>query len=191
MQLIPLTFFKCLLTSLVIFSTTFSLVAQDSGTDEDAFFIRKIYDEALENPMAHRWLDYLCNKIGGRLAGSPQAEAAVAYTAQMLDTIGITEVRLQPCEVPHWERGIPEVVKIVNSKTEGDIVLKALALGNSIGTGAAGLIAEVIEVQTLDEVEALGKEKVEGKIVFYNRPMDPKQIRTFNAYGGAADQRVN
>ena len=68
--------------------------------------------------------------------------------------------------------------------------LNALALGNSIGTNADGIIAEVIEVQSLEDVEKLGVAGVQGKIVFYNRAMDLKQIRTFNAYGGAVDQRV-
>jgi hypothetical protein len=58
-----------------------------------------------------------------------------------------------------------------------------------VGTGATGMVAEVVEVKSLDEVEKLGKEALNGKIVFYNRPLDPTQINTFNAYGGAVDQR--
>ena len=181
---------KRLLSILALLFFGIALEAQETATDEDAFFIRKIYDEALENPVGHQWLDYLCNKIGGRLAGSPQAEAAVAYTARMMDTIGISEVRLQPCEVPHWERGIPEEIKIINSKSQGDVLLNGLALGNSIGTGMDGLTGQVIEVQSLDELEELGTAALKDKIVFFNRAMDAKQIRTFNAYGGAVDQRV-
>jgi len=93
--------------------------------------------------------------------------------------------------VPHWVRGDKEQVRIVNSKSRGSIDLNALALGNSVGTPEGGLIAEVVEVKSLDEVDRLGRAALEGKIVFYNRPMDPTQIRTFNAYGGAVDQRVN
>jgi hypothetical protein len=37
-------------------------------------------------------------------------------------------------------------------------------------------------------VNRLGK-KVEGKIVFYNGEMDPTQVSTFTAYGGAVGQR--
>ena len=107
----------------------------------------------------------------------------------MLDSIGLDSVWLQPCEVPHWVRGEKEVVHIVSPS--GNISLPALALGNSISTPTSGITAEVIEVRSLDEVEKLGTEKIKGKIVFFNRPMDPTQIRTFNAYGGAVDQRVN
>lgn len=159
-------------------------------TDQDAFYIRKIYDVALQKGKAYDYLYHLSEDIGGRLAGSPQAAAAVEYTKQLMDTLGMDEVRLQECMVPHWERGGKEEVRIVNSSQVGSLDLKAASLGNSIGTGPMGITAEVIEVQQLDQLDSLGAEMIEGKIVFFNRPMDPTQINTFSAYGGAVDQRV-
>ncbi len=170
-------------------SASFPLLGQEEIQDEDAFFIKKLYDRSLTDPAAHQWLEHLCKKIGGRLSGSENAVKAVDYTARVLDSIGMNSVIKQPCEVPHWVRGEKELVQVLKpdgSKTD----LSALALGNSIGTGPNGIEAKVIEVKSLDEVENLGKTIIEGKIVFYNRPMDPTQIRTFHAYGGAVDQRV-
>ncbi len=168
-----------------------TLTAQDTqAEDEDAFYIRKIYDKALTEGRCYDWLRSLSTDYGRRLAGSPQAAAAVEYTKQMLDTLGLDSVWLQPCMVTHWERGEPEQVIIVNSNNRGTIDIGGLALGNSVGTGTEGMTAEVVEVFSLDELEELGREKLAGKIVFFNRPMDPKQIRTFTAYGGAVDQRV-
>lgn len=158
--------------------------------DEDAFFIRKIYDTALEEGRSYPWLKHLCQNVGARLAGSPQATAAVEYTYQMLDTLDLDSIWLQPCMVPHWERGEPELVRIVNSQKMGSVTLNALALGNSVGTGPNGITAEVIEVQGLEELEELGTGLLQGKIVFFNRPLDPTQINTFSAYGGAVDQRA-
>jgi hypothetical protein len=63
------------------------------------------------------------------------------------------------------------------------------ALGGSVGTGPAGLVAEVVEVRDFKELQGLGKKGVEGKIVFFNRPMDPAKVNTFDAYSGAVDQR--
>jgi len=166
------------------------IALSQNAAEEDAFFIRKIYDTALTEGRCYNWLDYLTHEIGARLAGSPQAAAAVEYTRQMMDTIGVDSVWLQPCMVPHWVRGEEEQVRIVNSKTMGSVDLNALALGNSVGTGPDGLTAEVVEVKSLEEVEELGEEGLSGKIVFYNRPLDPTQLNTFNAYGGAVDQRV-
>jgi len=164
------------------------LAAQSA--DDDAFFIRSIYDEAMTNGDAYNWLDYLTNKIGARLGGSPESAAAVEYVRQMLDTMGMDTVYLQPCMVPHWERGEPEVGRIVSSSRLGTVDLNVLALGNSVGTGPEGVTAEVVEVQSLEDLAELGRDRLEGKIVFFNRPMDPTQINTFNAYGGAVDQRV-
>ena len=90
--------------------------------------------------------------------------------------------------VPHWERGPVEEARIVNSQKLGTVDLDITALGNSIGTGPGGLTAEVVEVMSLEEVDRLG-EALAGKIVFFNRPMDSRHIRTFHAYGGAVDQR--
>ena len=173
----------------ICFFFAFSLNSFSQADNEDALFIRQIYDKALTNGQCYDWLTHLTTKIGGRLAGSPQSLAAIEYTKQVLDTLGMDSVWLQPCIVPHWNRGEKEEVRIVSSAL-GSMDLNALALGNSIGTSAEGLIAEVIEVKSLEEVEELGSAGVNGKIVFYNQPMDPKQIRTFNAYGRAAGQRV-
>ena len=177
---ILLLFFLCLFVP---------LIAQKEAKDEDAFFIRKIYDKALTQGQSYHWLTYLTTQIGGRLSGSPQAAAAVEYTRQMMDTLGLDSVWLQACMVTHWERGDKEQVRIVNSKKMGTVELKGVALGNSLPTGPNGITAEVIEVKSLDEVDELGRKQIEGKIVFYNRPMNPTQIQTFRAYGGAVDQR--
>ena len=165
-----------------------SIKAQETE-NEDAFFVKSIYDAAFTEGQAYDWLRVLTKDIGGRLAGSPGAAAAVEFTRQMLDTMGLDRVYLQPCRVPHWVRGEPEVVRIVSSRKLGSVDLRALALGNSVGTGPGGLTAEVIEVQGLDKLEELGEAQLRGKIVFFNRPMDPTQVNTFAAYGGAVDQR--
>lgn len=176
---------------LLIFSINVGF-SQDQETETDAFFLRSIHDAALTQGQCYPWLEHLTTQIGGRLAGSPQAAAAVEYTKQMLDTLGLDSVWLEPCKVPHWVRGDKEQVRIVNSSSMGSIDLKALALGNSIASPSAGIVAEVVEVKSLDEAEQLGKAgQLTGKIVFYNRPMEATQLRTFNAYGGAVDQRVN
>ena len=65
------------------------------------------------------------------------------------------------------------------------------ALGGSVATGPKGVEAGIIEVKSFPELRALGPDKVKGKIVFFNRPMDPTKINTFEAYGGAVDQRAN
>ncbi len=156
------------------------------GQDDEAFFIKSIYDHTLTEGVCHPWLSEMCTDIGGRLSGSDNANKATDFVKSKLLSLSLDTVYKQPCMVPAWERGDLEIVKYISDGEE----LSASALGNSIGTGGKILMAEVIEVQSLDEVRELGREKIMGKIVFYNRPMDPKQLTTFSAYGGAVDQRV-
>lgn len=150
--------------------------------------IKKFYDETMTNGHVYGNLRYLCKEIGNRLSGSPEAAAAVEYTKQLMESYDFDTVYLQPVMVPHWVRGKKEIVRVLNSEKHGTFELNALALGNSVGTGPEGVLAEVVEVSGIDEVNELGK-KVEGKIVFYNGPMDPTLINTFSAYGGAVAQR--
>ena len=90
--------------------------------------------------------------------------------------------------MPHWERGAKETVTLLQAG--GTEPLAALALGGSVPTPASGVLAEVVEVKSLDEVVALGRAKLAGKIVFFNRPMDPLPIKPAAAYSGAGDQRT-
>ncbi|MEM7103072.1 MAG: M28 family peptidase [Bacteroidota bacterium] len=175
--------------SFLLVISLFSSVQLAAQTDEDAFQIKKIFDTSLTEGKAYDWLYDLTHNVGARLSGSPGAAAAVEFGKQVFDTLGFDKVYLQECMVPHWERGEPEVVKVVNSETMGSVDLNALALGFSGATGPAGLTAEVIKVNSLEELRALDDAAVAGKIVFFNGPMDPTQVNTFSAYGGAVGQR--
>jgi carboxypeptidase Q len=150
---------------------------------------KAITDTALANGKAYSMLKELCYDIGPRLCGSPQAAAAVEWSRQTMLKVGLENVHLQPVMVPHWERGKIEEAAIVNSSIVGNVPLSICALGGSVGTPELGIVAEVIEVQGLKEAANLGK-KAQGKIVFYNRPMNPKTMNTFAGYGGAVDQRT-
>lgn len=180
----------CAPAFLIVFVTLSNrLTAQNAGQQTDAAFIRKIYDQALTDGRCYPWLRDLCLGIGHRLSGSPGAEKAVNWTKAVLDTTGLDSVWLQPVMVPHWERGAPEQVQVTGSKQYGTFKLNALALGGSVGTNGKNISGEVIEVKTWEELDAYGERGTRGKIVFYNRPMDPTRIRTFEAYGSAVDQR--
>ena len=165
------------------FLLTFQLYSQS-----DVETIKTIYDTSLSNGQSYQWLDHLSNQIGSRLSGSLGAERAVQYTREELDKLGLDKVWLQPVMVPKWVRGNPEFAYI-ETEPGKTISVNICALGGSVATAPQGIKANVIEVQSLEELEILGREKLEGKIVFFNRPMDETHINTFNAYGGCVDQR--
>ena len=158
--------------------------------DEDVKMIRNIYDEALKNGKAYGWLDHLCKHYPSRIGGSDIYVRAANHMKDVVNGIPSVSGILQDCETEYWYRGSKEEAYIV-APSGKNVPIQVLALGGSIATPEKGITAQVIEVQTLEEVEKLGRSNIEGKIVFFNRPMDATKIRTFHAYGGAVDQRVH
>ena len=124
----------------------------------------------------------------GRLSGSPEAQKAVEWGEKLMNDLNFDNVWLQPVMAPHWVRGAEEEAYFTVNNTTFEVPI--CALGGSIATPENGISGEVIEVQSLEEAEALG-EKLKGKIVFFNRPFDDSLLRTFKAYGGCVDQRYS
>jgi carboxypeptidase Q len=147
---------------------------------------RKIQEEVLKNGAAYADLKEL-TALGHRLSGSDGAAKGVAWAKQKMESYGFDRVELQPVMVPRWTRGDVEQAT-VNSSPQ-PTALEVAALGNSAGTPKEGIEGGVVEVRGIDEVQKLGA-ALRGKIVFYNRPMDPTRKITFKAYGEAVDQRV-
>ena len=168
-----------------LFSLCFSISLYSQNSQEAA--IKSIYDLELTKGESYSMLEYLTTKIGSRLSGSPGAAAAVDWTRHVMKDFADT-VWLQPVMVPHWVRGKHEVARAI-SKRSGSYNLNVCALGGSVGTGASGISAEVVEVKTFDELRALGV-AVKGRIVFFNRGFDMTKINTFSAYAGAVEQRA-
>ncbi len=150
---------------------------------EDSVFIRNLFNTALTKADCYDNLGVLCKTIGNRISGSPQAEKAVDYTYKLFNSYAFDTVFKQDVMVPKWVRGDVEKAYVGKKK------VAMRALGGSIGTPKKGISAEVIEVQGLEDLKKLGRDKIVGKIVFFNRPMDPTNINTFVSYGGCVDQR--
>jgi len=148
---------------------------------------------ALNDDYAYREVTHLTENIGPRPSGSPQARAASEYVAAEVRQLGL-EVRLQPVMVPHWVRGaetaaLVEYPGMVPGSTQ-KIVLTAL--GGSSPTPADGLTADVVTVNTFDELQALGHDKVAGKIVLFNEIFDKQKAAAgfaFASYGEAVRYR--
>ena len=164
-------------------------VTQYFSTEEkiDSTKIKSLFNSVLKEGKSYEWLRDLTKNIGGRLSGSPEAAKAVVWGEKLMNTIGLDSVWLQPVMVPHWIRGVKEIARYTTNGIQKNVPI--CALGFSVATPKTGVLAEVIEVKSLEEAQALGK-KMKGKIVFFNRSFDNTLINTFSAYGGCVDQRV-
>ena len=157
--------------------------------------LKQLQQAALESDYAYRQVAHLANNIGPRLSGSAQAAKAVEYVASELKTLGC-DVQLEKAMVPHWVRG-EEMAALTQfpgqaSGTSQKIVL--CALGGSVATPPQGIEAGVIVVKNFDELKAMPREKVTGKIVLFNYPFDKQiaaQSRGGDAYSEAVVYRSN
>jgi carboxypeptidase Q len=156
--------------------------------ESDSVFIRKIFNAALSDGKCYDVLKDLTLKVGPRLSGSPGAAKAVQFTKNVMVEQQFDNVFLQNVKVPHWIRGAKEKGWIV-SGASGKIAVPIVALGGSVATQKGGVTAQVIEVKTFQELREMDPAIVKGKIVFFNRPLDPTKLNTLDAYAGAVDQR--
>ncbi len=164
------------------------LSAQSNTADKN--LIKQFYDLSLLEGHSYEWLDYLSNRIGSRLSGSLGAERAVAWTKSELDSLGLDRVYLQPVKVPKWVRG-PKEFALIETAPGVTFNVPITALGGSVATPSVGLKAPVVEVQGIEDLAKIGRKNIEGKIVFFNRPMQANLISTFQAYSGCVDQRYD
>lgn len=151
-------------------------------------YLDELLREGLADARAMEQLTELCRSAPHRLAGSEGAARAVEWGRQAMLAAGLENVRLEPVTVPRWERGPVEELVVVEPAAHAGERLAILALGGSVGTPSGGLEAEVIAVQTFEELAARAAE-ARGKFVLFARPMDPTKLDPFEAYGGAVRQR--
>jgi len=162
-------------------------------TDDQMAMMAKIRDAAMQDPYALDELRHLTDNIGPRLSGSPQAQKAVDYVAAEMRSLG-AEVQLEKTSVPHWVRGA-ETGELVSwpgmaAGTTQKIVLTAL--GGSVATNPDGLVADVVVVDSFDEVKKLPEGAVKGKILLFNEKFDKRlaaQGDGLSAYGQAVVYR--
>jgi carboxypeptidase Q len=152
------------------------------GRDELARVAALLIGEETVSGGAYSKLEWLTDRIGPRLSGSPNAAAAVSWALKEFHKDGLSNVRAEKVMVPHWVRGAESasIVEPVNQR------LALTAIGMSDPTPPGGITAPVVEVASFDELHALG-DKVRGKMVLYNKPFGPHADGS--GYGSAAGLR--
>jgi len=155
--------------------------------------LKRLQQAALKSDYAYKQVAHLANNIGPRLSGSAQAAKALAYVASELRAMGC-EVQLEKVMVSHWVRG-EETAALVQFPGQAENTTQKIvlcALGASVATPPDGITAEVVVAKNFDELKALPRDKVAGKIVLFNYPFDKQMAaegRGGEAYGEAVVYR--
>ena len=176
--------FIIILLSFCLISCKNESVPFDQETSD---IINTFYSDALEKRESYELLRVLSKDIGARPSGSEGAKKAVLWSKKVMEDYGFDTVYLQEVMVPHWERGELEEAYFYNGKDK--INLSILGAGGTVSTPTEGITAEVVEVASLDEVDELGRENIEGKIVFYNKAFNQRYINVGTSYGETGFQR--
>ncbi len=154
-------------------------------SQEQIVTMGRLRDAALRDDYALTQLRHLTDNIGPRLSGSPQAEQAVQYVAAEMRALG-AEVQLEKTTVPHWVRGAEtgELLKWPGQAPGTTQKIVLTALGPSTATPTEGLVAEVIVVNSFDDLRRSPPDSVKGKILLLNERFDKRLAAQGN--GGAA-----
>jgi hypothetical protein len=137
--------------------------AQDDPAERYRDVAGRILGRALVDEGAWKRLEYLTTRIGNRLSGSPGLEKAIAWASDGMKADGLEGVRVQPAKVPRWVRGREGARVVAPVERE----LPILGLGLSVGTPREGITAPVVVVRSFEELQALGRGRVEGRIVVF------------------------
>lgn len=171
---------------LILFFLFYGKIEAKKIQNKDSIQIRRIFDMALENGKAYNNLRSLCKDVGNRLSGTKQADSAVNWGYNILKSMWVDTVYKLPVMVPKWQRGNIERAYIFHD----DIKLNISSLGGSVGTKKR-VKANVVVANGVEDLDRLGEKNIKGKIVFFNKPFDPKTINVFEAYGACVNQRYS
>ncbi len=149
----------------LLFLTCTGLAYAEPIADTYREEVGRILGASLTDQEGWRKLEWLTTVIGHRLSGSEGLEQAIAWAHETMLEEGF-ESRLQKVMVPHWVRGEESLAVLGPAGRE----LPVLGLGRSVGTPEGGITADAVVVRSYDELEALGREGIEGRIVVYAVP---------------------
>jgi carboxypeptidase Q len=137
----------------------------------------RLIDAALSDSFAFERLTELVDRFGHRFSGSESLERALDWILAEMEEDGLENARGEPVLVPHWVRGEESLELVAPRRTN----LPMLGLGGSVGTPPEGIRAEVLVVNSFDEL-SLRVDQARGKIVLLNAP--------FTSYGKTVTYRV-
>lgn len=167
------------ITCLLLLTTTVWAERIPHDVAAEAMALR---DQATRDTIAYELVESLTMEVGPRSAGSAGDKAAVAWAVQMLQGLGFANVHTEEVEVPHWDRGALGVQIAAPFPQR----LVATSLGGSVGTDGDAINAEVVRVEDLTALRALGSDDLGGKIAYIDHSMQ----RAKDGSGYSAAQRI-
>lgn len=162
----------------LLLSGALQLEAQQSIPARYGDAAARIIQAATRDSAAWQKLARLTDTFGPRFSGTEPLERAIDWMLAEMKREGLENVRGEDVMVPRWVRGT-ESVELVSPRSQR---LAMLGLGGSIGTPAGGITAEVLVVNSFDDLKARAT-VARGKIILFDVP--------FTSYGATVRYRAN
>jgi hypothetical protein len=172
-----------LIFSMLSLSFAQAEIKSDNFSKEQFNQIEHLKQQALNSTLAWNLVESLTTEVGPRMPGTDGDKAGVEWAVKKFNALGFDKVWTEPATFPKWIRNFESAAIISPSPQK----LHITALGNSISTPKNGVQAQVIEFETLAELENASQRAVKGKIVFINYRMN--RDRDGNGYGPAVQAR--
>ncbi|PQA91857.1 peptidase M28 [Chryseobacterium piscicola] len=149
---------------------------------------KKISDEILINSTAYNNLGELTKSVGARFSGTVGYAKAADWAEKNLKEAGAEKVWRQDVKVPVWIRGREYLqIKAANGDWKS---IKMLSFGNSEGTDGKDMIADIMMINDVKDLNKLISADVKDKIIFVNYPMDQTYVNPVDAYLSAAKNKL-
>jgi hypothetical protein len=171
------------LTLLATASCHHRVVAHDAARVAPLPEVIQLANEVAAHGHAFDHVRALTDAAGPRLAGSRGEAAAVEWALRTMRSLGLVNVHDEPAMATHWTRGVESGA--ILAATERPVVLAAL--GGSVATPPEGIEADVVFAPSIEALDALPRERVEGRIVFVSSVM--RRARDGSGYGEAVRVR--
>jgi carboxypeptidase Q len=127
--------------------------------------VARLMHAAAYSDFAWRRLAEFTDLHGARLSGSDNLTRAIAWSVEKMKADGLENVHTEPVMVPHWVRG-RESAELVDPPLH-DVAM--LGLGGTVATPPEGIEAEVLPVNSFEDLQARSTE-AKGRIVLFNVP---------------------
>src|SRR5947199_6512661 len=106
----------------------------------------RLIGEAVGSTFAWHRLAVLTDTIGNRLSGSPALDRAIQWAVGEMRRDGLENVHTERVMVPRWVRG-SESAEVLEPARHAIVML---GLGDSVGTPAGGVQADVVVVHSFE-----------------------------------------
>lgn len=146
--------------------------------------IQQLKEIALNSDLAYQIEESLTTEVGARMIGTEGDKRAIVWAVDKMKHLGFDKVWTEEVGHYQWIRGDVEA-KVIAPFAQP---IKAIALGESVGTGDEGIQAQVVHFNTMADLEAAKNGSLDGKIAFISYRME--RFKTGKGYGKAVGARV-